>query len=221
MYKVFINGNVLFIAEKPAKHVPGFKKVSVVFFEKSDPFEKIIRLFENHVGEKLCYYVIGNDVPLMWRKFRKHYQLVLAGGGLVRNGKNKILFIFRNGKWDLPKGKAEPNEDIETTALREVQEECGIKNLIIIRHLTDTYHTYGSPLNRKLKKTVWFRMYSEDKNLVPQVKEGITKIKWKKEHKLEKILANTYPSIVDVIRAELAIQPLANERKWHSMTNFE
>lgn len=221
MYKVFINGNVLFIAEKPVKHLPGFKKVNVVSFEKSDPFEKIIRLFDHQRGERLCYCVIGDDVPQMWRKFRKHYQLVVAGGGLVRNEKNKILFIFRNGKWDLPKGKTEPNEDIETTALREVQEECGIKHLIIIRHLTDTYHTYGSPFNRKLKKTVWFRMYSEDKNLVPQVKEGITKIKWKKEQKLEKILENTFPSIMDVIRTELASQPVKAERKWHSMTNFE
>jgi len=131
MYKVFINGNVLFIGEKPVKHVPGFKKVNVISFEKSDPFEKIIRLFENQVGGKLCYCVIGDNVPQMWRKFRKHFQLVVAGGGVVRNEKNKILFIFRNGKWDLPKGKTEPNEDIESTALREVKEAVSYTHLTL------------------------------------------------------------------------------------------
>ena len=54
---------------------------------------------------------------------------MIAGGGKVYNPKNEILFIFRNGKWDLPKGKAEAKETINLTALREVEEETGITGL--------------------------------------------------------------------------------------------
>ncbi len=55
-----------------------------------------------------------------------------------------------------------------------------------------------------IKKTSWFAMYSDDKDLVPQTEEGITKIKWIKpdKEKLEKIYENTYPSIIDVLVGE-------------------
>lgn len=221
MYKVFINGNLLLITKHPVKNMPGYKKFFIEEFKKSDPFLKIIQTMEEEKPEKICICVMGEDLPLMWKKFRKNYQLVTAGGGLVRNQKNKILFIFRNEKWDLPKGKSDFAEPIELTAIREVKEECNIQNLILIRHLVDTYHTYGSKNNRKLKKTSWFRMYSEDKDLKPQKEEGITKIKWIKEEKLEKVYNNTYPNIFEVLKAEFNTIPGHTHRVWHSMINFE
>lgn len=39
----------------------------------------------------------------------------------------KMLLIQRNGRWDLPKGKVEPGETLLQAALREVEEETGIK----------------------------------------------------------------------------------------------
>src|SRR5690606_33052706 len=141
-------------------------------------FTRLIKEMEENEDEPFCYSVYGDDLNLMWEKFCAHYELITAGGGLVRNTKNKILFIFRNGTWDFPKGKSEPGDNIEETALREVMEECAIRNLRMEKFLIDTYHTYGSPPKRKLKKTSWFRMFTEDKNLQPQEEEGITKVKW-------------------------------------------
>ena len=42
-----------------------------------------------------------------WDDFCAKYILIQAAGGLVYNSKNQLLMIFRNGKWDLPKGKLE------------------------------------------------------------------------------------------------------------------
>ncbi|MBE2247505.1 MAG: NUDIX domain-containing protein [Candidatus Competibacteraceae bacterium] len=221
MYKVFINGNILFIAEKPVKHLPGCRKITVLPFHDGEEMLQVIELFENHNSEKLCYCITGSDLPLMWRRFKKYFQLIVAGGGLVRNDKDKILFIFRNGKWDLPKGKVESDEEIEMTALREVKEECGITNLLLIRHLTDTYHTYGSPMSRKLKRTSWYSMYTEDSDLIPQKNEGISKVKWKKPSKIEKLKENTYANILDVLAVELTVREGYSDKEWHDMTNFE
>ncbi len=40
---------------------------------------------------------------------------------------DEILMIFRRGKWDLPKGKLDKGESLEACALREVEEETGLK----------------------------------------------------------------------------------------------
>ena len=57
----------------------------------------------------------------------KNSVFIQAGGGLVENEKGEILFMFRKGKWDLPKGKLDPGESYESCALREVQEETGYR----------------------------------------------------------------------------------------------
>lgn len=204
MYKVFINGHILFLAEKPVTKVHGSKKITLVTYMSETDITQTIDTLEKHEGEMLYYCITSSNLPLLWRKFKKHFKLIVAGGGLVRNEEGKILFIYRNDKWDLPKGKIEANEEIEMGAIREVKEECGIKNLTIIRHLIDTYHTFGSPMSRKLKRTSWYSMYTEDIDLKPQEKEGITKAKWKKPSKIEKIKENTYPNILDVLQAELS-----------------
>ena len=83
--------------------------------------------------------------------------------------------------WDLPKGKQEPNEEISTTALREVREECGINTgLSIENFLSSTFHTYSIANHLILKKTDWFLMnyVGSALELKPQLEEGITNVKW-------------------------------------------
>ncbi len=188
MYKVFIKANLLYISNTPLKNQKGYKKVTNIEFVDDSVFDSLIPVLEAEYNEPVCYCLFGADPVFIWRRYRKQYKLVVAGGGLVRNEKNKILFIYRNGRWDLPKGKAEYAELIEDTSLREVKEECGLTNLILVDHLIDTYHTYDLKGSRKLKKTYWYLMYSDDQTLIPQTEEGITKIKWVKEDKLEKII---------------------------------
>lgn len=221
MYKVFVNGHLLFITAEPQKNAKGGKKMVNIEYSGEDTFPPLIDKLESENDPLTQYCVYGPDIVVMWRQFRSNYKLVVAAGGLVRNPKNKILFIFRNKKWDLPKGKAEPGELIEETALREVKEECGIHHLILISPLAETYHTYGPKGSRRLKKTWWYKMYSDEMDLIPQKEEGITKIKWVKEEKLEKIFMNTFPSIIDVVEADLQREFTPIPLKWHNNINFE
>lgn len=126
------------------------------------------------------------------------FKPIKAAGGLVMDGNKEILFIFRKGKWDLPKGKIDEGETAESAALREVMEECGLKHFEILNPLPSTFHTYfeDGPI---LKETYWYLMKSVDKELFPQADEGITKAEWKNESDKEEIFSNTYGSIKDVI----------------------
>jgi len=151
------------------------------------------------------YKVFINNKPKIiddnWKSFCSNYKLVIAAGGVVHNVNSETLMIFRNGKWDLPKGKLEKNESIESCALREVSEECGINNLIIKNKIIDTFHTYSENNVSILKKTSWFLMdYFNSEELVPQLSEGITKVKWIKNNEIDIFLKNTYGTINEVFK---------------------
>ena len=144
--------------------------------------------------------LIGDNEKLLLKKFLKLLPNIVAGGGKVLNLEGKILFIFRNGKWDLPKGKAEHKETIDETALREVSEETGVSGLKITKPLDITYHIFKRNDQYFIKITYWFEMYSEfDGKLLPQEKEGITKVKWVSPKKLKKIKKNIYANIEALI----------------------
>ena len=108
--------------------------------------------------------------------------------------------IFRNGKWDLPKGKLEQQENLEECAIREVQEECGIHHLEIISKLNDTYHTYDLHGQNVLKQTFWYKMFSNtEEKLKPQIKEGITEVEWVKQDEIKARLKNSYANLVELL----------------------
>jgi 8-oxo-dGTP pyrophosphatase MutT (NUDIX family) len=126
---------------------------------------------------------------------------VEAAGGLVRNRRDEVLFINRFERWDLPKGKTDGNEAAEQTALREVEEECGIGDLTILSELQPTYHTYFDKAIPHLKKTRWFKMqYDGNLKPKPQTEEFITKIIWARDKDMKIIQKNTYPSILDLLK---------------------
>ncbi|HBZ26095.1 MAG TPA: hypothetical protein DEO54_07630 [Rikenellaceae bacterium] len=125
---------------------------------------------------------------------------ICAGGGLVTNSKGQYLIIFRHGRWDLPKGKQEPWEDIRSSAIREVQEECGVNHLQIKEHLCDTYHTYRRYDKFWIKCTSWFKMDYTGNGIetTPQADEDIEHAIWVDKEELKNYLNNTYPSIIEV-----------------------
>jgi len=126
--------------------------------------------------------------------------LVEAAGGLVYNKEDELLMIFRNRKWDLPKGKKEKGEGIESCAKREVQEECGVSNLEITEKLMDTYHIYTHKGKKVLKRTFWYKMKTNFVGeLTPQTKEGITKVEWVMHEDLEEKLKNSYGNIRELL----------------------
>jgi ADP-ribose pyrophosphatase YjhB (NUDIX family) len=140
--------------------------------------------------------LIGKDENKLLKKFLKLLPNVIAGGGKVYNAKKEILFIYRNDKWDLPKGKAERYETIDQTALREVSEETGVAGLEIVKPLETTYHIFKRNGKFKIKITFWFVMRTKfDGKLSPQEEEGITKVAWLNSEKTEKALENSYANI--------------------------
>ena len=101
----------------------------------------------------------------------------------------------------MPKGKLEKSESPEIGAVREVEEECGIKNLEIIKSLDVTYHTYKLDEKDILKRTYWYEMiYTGNENLTPQTEEDITEAVWLKETELTNVFQNTFPSIIEVMK---------------------
>lgn len=127
---------------------------------------------------------------------------IIAAGGLVLNDNNELLMIFRRGKWDLPKGKLDEGESIESCALREVEEETGIKELKLAKFINTTLHTYTDPhLNEEvIKETHWFKMHApNNQQLIPQFDEGIEKIEWVNNEGLQEKLQNSYVNIIEII----------------------
>lgn len=135
------------------------------------------------------------------KAFFKKFTLVEAAGGLVQNEKEEVLLIYRRGKWDLPKGKLDKGEKLEDCAVREVQEETGLKTVKLIAPLTITYHTYHEGARFILKESHWYKMKAESKQaLVPQLTEQIEEIRWVKPKDLEGYFANSFSSVIDVLK---------------------
>jgi len=143
--------------------------------------------------------------------FFSQYDEVIACGGIVINEKNELLLIYRRGFWDLPKGKIETGEKKKACALREVEEECGVKGLKIIDKLqldyngqNVTYHTYTHKGKATLKPSYWYLMSAKKQKLIPQMDEDITEAKWVKLKHISDYYKNAYPTIIDVLRSTIA-----------------
>ncbi len=157
------------------------------------------------------FYVLCTNVKDYVKETARNITLIEAAGGIVKNESGAYLFIYRNNKWDLPKGKIEKGERVKAAAIREVEEECGIRVDELGKKICKTYHAYISREEVVLKKTHWFKMRSNDQSkLKPQKEEGITDARWFKKKKITTIVENTFPSIMDVlIKMELVTDTVA------------
>ncbi|WP_026933682.1 NUDIX hydrolase [Christiangramia echinicola] len=189
MYKVFVNDIPIIISTQ--KEI-GEKYTS--FPLKTVRLKKVIRKI---LKGKLMYVNLYHPDEAKLLKFLlKKMKVVTAAGGMVINPEKEILFIYRNNRWDLPKGKTEKNESIEESAIREVEEETGVRNLEIKRFITRTYHVFKRKGKLRLKETYWYEMYTEfDGELIPEQSEGIKKAKWKNFEKSQKALKKSYANI--------------------------
>lgn len=131
---------------------------------------------------------------------KEKFKVIQAAGGIVQNNENKILFIYRLGKWDLPKGKKDKGEKIKDCAVREVEEETNTKVKIIKKNCT-TWHTYTRYKKFILKKTVWYKMKCiDDSKMKGQKKEKIEKVRWMENKIINEILINSYKSLSYVVK---------------------
>ena len=196
-YRIYINEKVILLTESEPKKKENYEKIDAAVFDL-----KIIYTWIAARKNKL-YYVLCSDAKAFLKAIGKSVTRIEAAGGLVKNENGDYLFIYRNDKWDLPKGKIEKGERVKIAAVREVEEECGIKVGSIDEKICKTYHVYIMRGELVLKKTHWFKMRCNGQyTLKPQKEEGIWDARWFKKDHIEPIIANTFPSIMDVLVKE-------------------
>ena len=201
MYKVFFNDKVVLLTDKLEFDILN-EGVLFLRYEDFEELNYIIQLIEE--SELLHAIVIYNhQIEELWADFRVHFVEIDAAGGIVSNSQNEILTIFRNGMWDLPKGKLEENERAEEGAMREVHEECGVENLTLGKKAATSYHVYHHNQKRFMKRTFWYAMKSDDSRFIPQQEERIQEVKWEKSSAIVSADYKTYASIKDVIKQYL------------------
>lgn len=163
---------------------------------------EFIPFYEKVKNSKKKEYIMRTDTPAkVFKALKKETVVIKAAGGLVANADGEYLFIFRNAKWDLPKGKVETDEKVKFAAVREVEEECGVTVQTRNERICKTYHIYEMKGEVVLKKTSWYHMsVAGNPKLTPQVEEGITEVVWVAPKDIAGKLTNTYPSIVEVLK---------------------
>lgn len=189
MYKVFVNDNALFLTNEVQKETD----FQVFLWDGLDLKKIISQLYTGKIQKAYLYHP---DEKLMYNELKKLVPRQKAAGGVVENEKGEILFIYRNGKWDLPKGGVDKGETNAEAAVREVAEETGVSDIVLGEKLAKTYHIFKRNGAYRLKVTHWYRMKSDYQGeLVPQAEEGIEQVKWLKPEEIEPALQKSYRNI--------------------------
>ena len=196
-YKIFYNERAVILTSKITK---SFEKNEGLFikYPKKEEIGEILRAFEEftHIP---TLYILADDEDFLLEQVKACYTVIEAAGGVVRGPDGRLLVIFRRGKWDLPKGKIEKGEFYSQAALREVQEETGLKHVEVGKRTLDTYHVYTEKGKKVLKRTLWFDMsLAKDEPVIPQTDEDITEVRWVDYQGLGEIMKNTFESLKDI-----------------------
>jgi 8-oxo-dGTP pyrophosphatase MutT (NUDIX family) len=202
-YRIYINEKVILLTESEPKKAESYEKIEAETFDLRIIYTWILK------HHSKLFYILCDDAKVFLKSVINNITLIEAAGGLVKNENGDYLFIYRNNKWDLPKGKIEKDEKVKVAAVREVEEECGITVSKLGEKICKTYHVYISREEVVLKKTHWFSMkYKGTEKLKPQKEEGITDVRWFRKHHIDAILQNTFPSILDVLIKEELIKEM-------------
>jgi 8-oxo-dGTP pyrophosphatase MutT (NUDIX family) len=195
IYRIYINEAVLIITENIPATLKNYQQVEFQSFDFLSFYSKI-----KDNGITGIHVLLTPNSKRLFMELKKSLLVIKAAGGLVRNEENKYLFIFRRGKWDLPKGKIDEGEKTKKAAVREVEEECGIQIDEVFGKICKTYHIYEQDNQVILKKTTWYKMIAVDQqNLIPQLEEDITEARWLEQGDFYIVKQNTFPLILDVL----------------------
>jgi len=204
--KIYFDKKPLFLCDQIDDVIEPFvHHDDAVFIDELDSHTIKSMIHEMQLEKIHAGVFFHDDLEALRKAFFKKFTLVRAAGGLVKNESDQALMIFRRGKWDLPKGKLDPGESLEDCAVREVQEETGLKNVKLIKPLLVTYHTYHEGTKFILKESHWFLMESSaTENLRPQTEEDIQEIRWVPRNELNRYMPDAFPSVIDVLETWLA-----------------
>lgn len=201
--KIYFNDKVLFLSDDFDPEVDSYAHQDDTVFIDEFSTPAINSMLHEMKLEKIHTGILYHkNLEALKKAVFKKFTLIQAAGGVVMDKSNTILFIFRKGKWDLPKGKVDPGEPLDVCALREVKEETGLTDVTLVKPLLVTYHTYDENGKHMLKETHWFLMRARaDQPVQPQEEEQITEIKWVTPLELDTYFNNTFPLIREVINA--------------------
>ncbi len=199
MYSIYFDTRKLLVC-RSSSAIKANPNSIIYSYGDNSQLKELPYIFRKNTGLRQLYIpALEGEEENVFKIICSEFNQINAGGGLVSNDKGEYLLIFRNGFWDLSKGKQEPNEDIRNTALREVEEECGISNLQLKELICITRHTYMLNGSHILKHTYWYKMdLTKEQRLCPQLEENIQKCIWVNKNDLHLYLNKTYPSIVEV-----------------------
>jgi ADP-ribose pyrophosphatase YjhB (NUDIX family) len=201
--KIYFNDKPLFLCDAIDKTIePFIHHDDAVFIDELDAHTIKTIIHEMQQPKIHAGVFFHADLEKLKKAFFKKFTLLQAAGGLVTNEQDEILMIFRRGMWDLPKGKLDTGEKLEDCAVRETEEETGLKNIELLSPLTITYHTYHEGSKSILKESHWYKMNVRgEQTLIPQTEEDIHEIKWVKNTELKPYMKKAYPSVIDVLKA--------------------
>ena len=201
MYKVFLfNKALIFVSPEEFNALELEEEPAHFHFsDQADLLQRYRGLVQDGNERKLLY-VIDPDPYKVWHLFSSGFENVLAAGGVVKDPDDRMLFILRHNRWDLPKGKVEEGEDTAEAAEREVEEECGISVGRVEGHLLDSYHIYQAQGVEFLKRTSWYHMRVDGhQEPSPQTEEGISKVEWRGVDEQHEVRKSTFASIIEVM----------------------
>ena len=198
-YKIYYNDSFVLLTadrgqmnKKFATIIEGDKEAANFLYDAEILFDgktnRTTLLVCDKPGEVMCHFL-------------EKANIIIAGGGIVFNENDELLMIHRRRKWDLPKGKIELKEEIKNGAVREVEEETGVKVETVAPEPVRTYHAYRLKGKNSLKETSWYEMKAKptQHELIPQTEEDIEEARWVKKSDLKNYEAGCYLLIWDLV----------------------
>jgi 8-oxo-dGTP pyrophosphatase MutT (NUDIX family) len=106
-----------------------------------------------------------------------------AGGVVVRDGQVALVHRPRYDDWTLPKGKLDRGESFEEAAVREVEEETGLRARLVRELSSATYRVGGRP------KVVryWLMEVEDDAPFVPN--DETDELRWVSPDEAQRLLS--------------------------------
>lgn len=201
--KIYFDDKPLFLCDQVTPDIePYAHHDDAVLIDEFSAHAINAMIHEMHQEKIHAGLLVHHDLEALKKAFFRKFDVIRAAGGLVFNEEKEALFIFRRGKWDLPKGKLDEGETLEECAVREVEEETGLRQVILKEYLLTTYHTYNESGKHILKESYWYKMEVKGKQqLVPQTEEDITKIEWVKKEDWNRLTENSFALIKDILKA--------------------
>lgn len=203
MYKIYINEIPLYLirSEKVYDFIrEPIAQYTLPYLGNPQLITQLMNLCENP-GELKRVILYSNRPEEILQIIQSKVKEIKAGGGILFNELNEILFIYRRSHWDLPKGKMDPDETIEDTAVREVMEETGVSNIELLEFVDHTFHIYRTVRNgtRYLKKTWWYKMNTQKQKITIQIEEDIEQAVWLTKEVFLSSCKPVYNNILDIL----------------------